>query len=132
MELTTTAASLMRGRGFELHTEQMLNVGNGLQLLNMKWQEPTLPAPNWQPHQNGFYVPQHTCATPTGVGSLMTVYKSHACFANTGYRGNHLLLRLGKLESVLPTHLLTVGILVIQCCRVLMHDAGGFEPGLPH
>ena len=36
----------MRGRGFKPHTERMLNTGNGLQLLNMERQEPTLPAPD--------------------------------------------------------------------------------------
>ena len=40
IEPTATAASLMIGRGFEPRTEQMLNAGDRLQLLNMEQQEP--------------------------------------------------------------------------------------------
>ena len=46
----------MRGRGFEPHTERMLNAGNGLQLLNMDRQEPTLPAPACNQIRLDFFV----------------------------------------------------------------------------
>ena len=61
----------MRGRGFEPHTKRMLNAGNGLQLLNMGRQEPTLPVPDCNQVSLEFYIPQHTCATPDGVGLLL-------------------------------------------------------------
>ena len=65
-----------------------------------------------------FYVPQHTCAGHDSGGLLLSRI-SHAPFATRWYGTNHLLLRLGKEGSVLPTHLLNRHrILVTRCCRV--------------
>ena len=125
IEPTATAASSMRGWGFEPHTERMLNAGHGLQLLNMERQEPIFLL---QTDEHSlisqaesewiFYVPQHTCAGHDSGGLLLS-HILHAPFATRWYGTNHLLLRLGKVGSVLPTHLLNRhGILVTGCCRV--------------
>ena len=67
----------MRDLGFEPHTEQMLNAGNGLQLLNMGRQEPTLPVPDCNQISLEFYIPQHTCAAPNGGELLLSAYCMH-------------------------------------------------------
>ena len=90
----------MRGRGFEPHTERMLNAGNGLQLLNMERQEPIFLL---QTDEHSlisqaesewiFYVPQHTCAGHDSGGLLLS-HISHAPFATRWYGTNHLYIKV--------------------------------------
>ena len=74
-------------------------------------------------NQNGFYVPQHTCATPTGVGSLMTAYI--ACLlCQHRVRGKPFIIKVGESRirtTHTPTHSGSPSHPMLQ---VLMHDAG--------
>ena len=75
----------MRGRGFEPHTERMLNAGNdGLQLLNMGSQEPTLPVPDCNQISPEFYIPQHTCATKLAMERYCREYRMPSPPQGTG------------------------------------------------
>ena len=84
--------------GSNPHTERMLNAGNGLQLLNMDRQEPTLPAPVCNQIRLDFFHPQHTCAIPVGGGLLLS-RMSHAPFATRWDGATISLLRVrGKFD----------------------------------
>ena len=102
----------MRGRGFEPHTERMINTGHGLQLLNMEQQEPIFL----------LQTDEHSLISQVESEWIFTFHSTRVramiagdCYCLT-YRMHPLLpggtgqtiyiLRLGKVGSVLPTHLL--------------------------
>ena len=102
----------MRGRGFEPHTKRMLNAGHGLQLLNMERQEPIFlhQTDAQQPNCSSCIRMDFTFHS-TRVRAMIAgdcyclIYRMYPLLPG-GTGQTIYILRLGKVGSVLPTHLL--------------------------
>ena len=120
----------MRCRGFEPHTERMLNAGNGLQLLNMDRQEPTLPASNCNHIRMNFTIHSTLVQLQLAGERYCLAYRMHPL--RTGVTGQtiYILRFRGKQDPYYPTHLLdsheVVGLRAAYPTlkSILMHDAG--------
>ena len=96
----------MRGRGFETYTEQILNAWNRIQLLNMERQEPIFLLQTDNYH-NWVFTFHSTRVQLQLVGDYYCrIYNMHPLLPG-GTGQNIYILGLGKVGSVLPTHLVT-------------------------